>query len=85
MSKRLQVVMDEDELDALREIADRRGMTVSEWVRRAIHEARRAEAASDPARKLAVVRAASVHTFPVGEIDEMLDEVQRGYLTGGPE
>ena len=40
MSTRLQVVMDEEELDEIREAADRGRMTVSEWVRMVLREAR---------------------------------------------
>ena len=40
MSKRLQVVMSEDEFDEIREAADRDRVTVSAWVRRVLREAR---------------------------------------------
>lgn len=80
MSKRLQVLFDEDEFAQLRSIADRHGLTVSDWVRQVIRAAGRREAAGDPARKLAAVRAAMQHSFPTGDIEQMLDETERGYL-----
>lgn len=40
MSKRLQVLLDPDEWEELREIARRHRTTVSEWVRRTLREAR---------------------------------------------
>lgn len=85
MSKRLQVLFDEAELRALREVADRQGMPVSEWVRRALREARRREPRGDLESKLRAVRAAARHQFPTGEIDEMLAEIERGYGAHDPE
>ena len=58
MSKRLQVVLDEAELGDLQAIASRQGMPLSEWVRRALREARRREPQGDIDSKLRVVRAA---------------------------
>ncbi len=82
MSKRLQVLFDDDELDEIRALAERQGMTVSAWVRRAIRRASRSESSADPAHKLDAIRAASRHAFPTGEIETMLAEIERGYLDG---
>lgn len=79
MSKRLQVLLDEGEFDALREVASRDGLTVSEWVRRRIREGRDTRPAGNVARKLEAVRDAATHEFPAGEIDELLSEIERGY------
>lgn len=79
MSKRLQVILDDEELQALREDARRHGMTVSEWVRQALRTVRRASSVQEPARKLAAVRAATRHSFPTADIDQMLEETERGY------
>ncbi|HXH59055.1 plasmid mobilization protein [Iamia sp.] len=79
MSKRLQVVLDEQELDDIRKMADRHGLTVSEWVRQTLRAARRQRASGDAPRKLATVRAAARHHFPTGDIDQMLEEIERGY------
>lgn len=79
MSKRLQVVLHDDEFQELREVAHSQGMTLSEWVRHALRKARTGRPAGDRARKLAAVRAAAKHSFPAGEIDEMLEEIERGY------
>jgi predicted 2-oxoglutarate/Fe(II)-dependent dioxygenase YbiX len=57
MSKRLQVLVEEDELREIRKVARARRMTVAEWVRAAIREARRREPAAPVERRLAVVRA----------------------------
>jgi hypothetical protein len=78
MSIRLQVVMDESELREIQESARRQRMTVSEWVRRVLRAARRAEPGADSGRKLDAIRSASRHAFPTGDIDQMLAEIGRG-------
>jgi len=84
MSKRLQVLLDESELDDLREAASRQGVPVSEWVRRAIREARRREPSRDVEAKLRAVREAVKHEFPTADIDQMNAEIEQGYLSGPP-
>ncbi len=79
MSTRLQVVMSETELDAVRAAARERGMTVSEWVRESLREARSKVASGDAERKLAAIRAADRHGYPTADIDQMLAEIERGY------
>jgi hypothetical protein len=81
MTKRLQVLFADDELREIRGAARRRRMSVAEWVRQALRAARAAETASDAASKLAAVEHAARHAFPVGEIDGMLVEIERGYLS----
>ena len=54
-------------------------MTVAEWVRQVLRAARRNSPASDPGRKLEVVRAAARHGFPTADIETMLAEISRGY------
>ena len=82
MSKRLQVLLDEQELAEIQRAARRQRMTTAEWVRQALRLARRAEPTGDPKKKLAVIRAARAHSFPTADIDRMLEEIERGY-TGG--
>lgn len=79
MSIRLQVVMEEEELDAIRASARARGVTVSEFVRETLREARRKVATGDTERKLAAIRAADRHAYPTADIDQMLGEIERGY------
>ncbi len=81
MSKRLQVLLDEQELREIRRIAYRRRTTVAEWVRQALRTARESEPLGDAGKKLDVVRAASRHAFPTADIEQLLDEIERGYLT----
>lgn len=79
MSKRLQVVLDGAEYQRIQRLARRQGTTVSEWVRVALRGAARAQPLGAPERKLAAVRAAAEHRFPTADIDQMLDEIERGY------
>lgn len=79
MSQRLQVLMDERELREIRQIARRHGLTVAEWVRQTLRDARRELSARDPAKKLAAIEDAARHSFPTADIDQMLHEIERGY------
>lgn len=78
MSKRLQVLLDDSELRALQRIARRRRTTVAEWVRQALRAAQQQEALGSPRAKLDAVRAAVRQTFPIGDIDQVLAEIDRG-------
>ena len=82
MSKRLQVLLKEAELQRMRRIAKQKGLTLSEWVRQLLREASRREGVGSAERKLAVVRAAATHEFPTADIDEMLADIDRGYAGG---
>ena len=79
MSKRLQVLLDEAELSDLHAAAARQGLPLSEWVRRALREARRREPQGDIDSKLRVVRAAVRPQGPTADIDQMLAEIESGY------
>jgi hypothetical protein len=84
MSKRLQVLLDASELAEIQRTARRQKLTTAAWVRQALRAARRAEPGADATKKLAVVRAAARHRFPTADIDQMLAEIERGYLGTGP-
>jgi hypothetical protein len=85
MSKRLQVLLEEAEFRDVREAAGREGIPVSEWVRRALRDARRRQPRGDLDDKVRAIRAAAGHSFPTADIDEMLGEIERGYLAKTPE
>lgn len=72
--------MDEEEYREIRRVARARGMSVSEWVRRSLRQVREAEPEGDPGRKVEVVRAAARHAFPTADIDQMLREIEQGYV-----
>lgn len=82
MSKRLQVIFEDDEYADVRATAARHGMTVSDWVRRTLRQARRAEESGTVADRLAAIRTAARHRFPAPDIDTMLEEIEREYGGG---
>jgi hypothetical protein len=79
MSKRLQVVVKEDDLQRYERSAQASGQTLSEWVRQAMNAAEWRTASGDVEAKLAVIRKAATYNFPVPDIDTMLAEIEMGY------
>ena len=57
-------------------------MSIAEWVRQALDLARRREPLGGAGKKLEVIRAEAQHDYPVGDIDSMLAEIEKGYGTG---
>jgi hypothetical protein len=79
MSKRLQVLLPDAEMDEIRRMARREHIAVGEWVRRALRLARSGQSVGDPERKLKAIRKAATYSFPTADIQQMLDEIERGY------
>jgi hypothetical protein len=77
MTKRLQVLFEDDELNDIHRLARQRRMTTAEWVRRSLRAAREAEAGAGVGQKLAAVRTAATFKFPSADIGQMLDEIER--------
>lgn len=84
MAKRLQVILHDAEYREIQRVARARHMSIAEWVRQALAAARRYEPLGDVSKKLDTVRDAARNEFPTAEIDEMLDQIERGYR-GGPQ
>ena len=82
MAKRLQVILRDPDYREIQRAARARHMSVAEWVRRALEAARRHEPSADIGKKLQAVRAAARHTFPSGDIESMLAEIESGYTSG---
>jgi len=78
-TKRLQVLLDDQELLELKREARRQRMSVADYVRRALRRARARDSDADTGRKLAVIRRAAGHSFPTADIEQMLAEIERGY------
>ncbi len=85
MSKRLQVLFDEQELLEIKEIARRHHKTVAEWVRQTLREAKDQEPVRDVAEKLEAIRRAVQYSFPSGDISQMLEEIESGYVADSAE
>lgn len=84
MTKRLQVLLDDAELSELQRFARERRMTVAEVVRQTLRAARAEGATPDLADRLAAVKRAYQHRFPIDDIDVVLGEIERGYLGDPP-
>ncbi len=82
MSKRLQVILKDPEYREIQRAARSRHMSIAEWVRQALDLARRREPAGGVSKKLEVIRAAAQYDYPVGDIEVMLAEIEKGYGTG---
>jgi hypothetical protein len=82
MAKRLQVILQDPEYREIQRAARSRRMTIAEWVRQALGHARRQESSGDVEKKLAAIRtAAALNVGPAPDIDTMLAEIERGYLS----
>ena len=66
---------------AIQDIAKRHHTTIAEWVRQALRAARRKEPRVEAERKLKALRDAVRHKFPSGDIQQMLAEIEHGYLS----
>lgn len=82
MSKRLQIVVADSDLETYRQLADAAGMTVSEWARQALGVARREASSGDVEGKLAVIRRAARRDTDGREVDveRMLAETEAGRI-----
>jgi hypothetical protein len=83
MSKRLQVILQDPEYREIQRVARSRHMSLAEWVRQALHSASREEPAGSFGKKLEVIRRATEHDYPAGDIDHMLEEIESGYESSG--
>jgi hypothetical protein len=83
MSKRLQVLLPEAEMAEVQKLAEYEQVSVGEWVRRALREARSRRASMEPYAKLKSVRQAAECSFPTAGIDQMLTEIAQGSIEQG--
>ena len=77
MSKRLQVLFDEEEYQEIQGVARGQRLTVAEWVRQALRKARNDDPGSIEAR-LRIIAEASRHEFPTADIELMIEEIAAG-------
>jgi hypothetical protein len=80
MSKRLQVILQDPEYREIQRAARSRRMSIAEWVRQALALARREEPTANMSKKLEAVRYAARSEYPAGDVDQMLAEIETGYL-----
>lgn len=81
MSRRLQVLLEDDELREIQALAKGRRQTTATFVREALRDARIAAQYPPADTRLRAIReAAEAYAYPVGELEEMLADIERGYL-----
>ncbi len=77
MTKRLQVLLDEEEYEEIQGVARRQRMTLAEWVRQALRKAK-SDGDDNVEAKLRAIAEAARHSFPTADIDVMLKEIEAG-------
>jgi hypothetical protein len=81
MSKRLQVIVDDEEYGRFERAARIDGSSLSEWVRRTLRASERAHPRTSVESRLAAIREAhALELVPSPEIDQMNAEIERDYL-----
>jgi hypothetical protein len=73
------VLLPDPEMSDIQRLAKREHLTVGEWVRRALRDARASRPAIDPETKLKAVRRGAKYSFPTADIERMLSQIERGY------
>jgi hypothetical protein len=83
VAKRLQVILQDPEYREIQRAAKARRMSIAEWVRQALGQARREQPLGDVEKKLAAIRRAAALNVggPAVDIDTMLAEIEQGYLS----
>ncbi len=78
MSTRLQVIFDDAEMAELQAAAASEGLNLSDWVRRALRDARRLRSGSPADARIAAIREAARYSFPTGDIETMNAQIDAG-------
>lgn len=84
MSRRLQVLMPEEELMRLQSLARQNQLSLGEWVRRTLREAADEASVKPIDDKLEALRRATEYSFPTGDVEKMNQEIEMGYRAGLP-
>ena len=74
------MILQDPEYRDIQRAARARHMSLAEWVRQALQAARQKEPEGNITRKIEAIHAAAQHEFPSGDIDNMLAEIEAGYL-----
>ena len=73
------MLFDDDELVEIQRLAKRERKTTATWVREQLRAARTAASYPDAEPKLRAIREATTYAYPVGDIAELLADIERGY------
>jgi hypothetical protein len=80
MSKRLQVLVPDDEMAAIKRQAENENLTIGEYVRVALREVAAHRPTKSAAMKLELIREAAQLSLPTADVEQMNREIERGYL-----
>ena len=80
MTKRLQVLLDDEEYFEIQRLTQRDGVTVSDWVRQALRKARSDTPRSVDANLRAIEKVTKING-PTADIEVMLREIESGYIS----
>ena len=78
MSKRLQVLLPDDEFEELQRASKKEQKTVADWVRESIRTKLEKQLPISPEKRLARILEFSKHHGPTGDIDQLLAEIDTG-------
>lgn len=81
MSKRLQILMPEDEYRAVARVARRRGKPIAQIVRESLRRTLSEAPDLDPERRIAAVLRYARFSGPTGDIRRLLREIELGRAT----
>ena len=82
MSKRLQVLVSEEEFATFRVVARRGHLSVGEWVRGALRRAAAEADVGSADEKIKAIREALQYAGPTGDIDVMNAQIAEGSAAG---
>lgn len=71
--------MSDQEMTDIQRLERRERLTIGEWVRRVLREAREQKRSKEPEAKLRAIRHDVEFSFPTADIDQMLSQIERGY------
>ncbi len=76
MRRALHLEIDEEDVESLRRLAERDGLSLVECARQLLRAALVDARERDLERKQAVIRSAGAHSYPTADIDEMLRDIE---------
>jgi len=78
MSKRLQVLLSDQDYSFIEKQAKRAQMAIGEWVRQTLRKVGRQTSVRAPEEKLASLKKVIAHSFPTADIDQILKDIDSG-------
>jgi len=79
MSKRLQVLISDEEMESIERQAQIESISIGEYVRRSLREVQGKRPSKSPSAKLEALRASVAYSFPIADVEQMNREIERGY------